>query len=183
MPSSPRALRFPETLMQVLADPNTAVMWVDNGTSIQFTCVHQLSQEVLPRYFRHNRWTSFQRQLNNYGFLKKRLGGNATTYTYWHPLFVRHKPELLHLITSKRSPQSPDVPSPKNLSHDPPLKKLSPRMLHMNAIDNPAMHRAVLEFHGDVEAYPSEPVHDLSNLVWLDDLLQITPCEAAAVTL
>ncbi|RHY06650.1 hypothetical protein DYB36_000398 [Aphanomyces astaci] len=160
MPSSPRALRFPETLMQVLADPDATVMWVDNGMSIQFTCVHQLSQEVLPRYFRHNRWTSFQRQLNNYGFLKKRLGGNAKTYTYWHPLFVRHKPELLHLITSKRSSQSPDVPSPKKLSHDPSLKKLSPRMLHMNAIDNPAMHRAVLEFHGDVESYPSEPTGD-----------------------
>jgi len=49
--------------------------------------------QVLPRHFRHSKLTSFQRQLNLYGFQRIVKGTEAGRYQ--HPLFERGRPELL----------------------------------------------------------------------------------------
>jgi hypothetical protein len=38
-----------------------------------------LSNEILPKYYRHNRFPSFQRQLNNFGFRKADGKGKDAT--------------------------------------------------------------------------------------------------------
>ena len=57
--------------------------------------------EVLPRYFRHCKLTSFQRQLNLYGFQRVHVGplGGA----YYHAMFHKDKPKNIDSI--RRTPK------------------------------------------------------------------------------
>ena len=54
------------------------------------------SSSILPKYFRHAKFTSLQRQLNLYGFSHVTKGPVAGSYT--HPLFARGNLAALDLI-------------------------------------------------------------------------------------
>ena len=70
----------------------------------------RLCKEVLCRWFKHQKFASFQRQLNNYGFSKIRdlrqgvfrPGNEKETCHYQHPHFIRGQPDLLGFIENKR---------------------------------------------------------------------------------
>ena len=104
----PRALRprpealgvppdyFVIKLYQMLQEQREVLTWDPDGGII----IHdrQRLEATLSVYFRHNRFTSFQRQLNNFGFHKKRkptacLSGTAAQQrkgaAYDHPLLGR----------------------------------------------------------------------------------------------
>ncbi len=52
--------------------------------------------DILLVHFRHQKYTSFQRQLNLYGFRKIMRGPNLGSYAHEH--FLRDRPEVLHFV-------------------------------------------------------------------------------------
>lgn len=52
--------------------------------------------QILPKHFRHNKLTSFQRQLNLYGF--QRIAKGTEAGRYQHALFDKHRPDKLASI-------------------------------------------------------------------------------------
>lgn len=60
------------------------------GRSFKISDVQLFCSDVLPRYFRHCKLTSFQRQLNLYGFQRVHVGPLGGSYH--HPLFTRDNP-------------------------------------------------------------------------------------------
>ena len=70
--------------------------WAEDGASFKVNDAQTFCQQVLPKYFRHCKLTSFQRQLNLYGFNHITKGNNAGAYL--HHMFLRGRPDLLEAI-------------------------------------------------------------------------------------
>mmetsp|Transcript_16927 Transcript_16927/g.25129 ORF Transcript_16927/g.25129 Transcript_16927/m.25129 type:complete len:420 (-) Transcript_16927:201-1460(-) len=63
------------------------VSWMPHGRSF---CVHKPAdfvEKIMPMFFKQTKWTSFQRQLNLYGF--QRLTRGLDAGTYYHEMFLR----------------------------------------------------------------------------------------------
>ena len=83
------------------------IAWKSHGRSFQVLHGDKFVKVVLPKFFKQTKLTSFQRQLNLYGF--KRLLNGPDIGAYYHPLFLREKQFLCKAIfrtkvkgTSKR---------------------------------------------------------------------------------
>lgn len=83
------------------------IAWKSHGRSFQVLHGDKFVKVVLPKFFKQTKLTSFQRQLNLYGF--KRLLNGPDMGAYYHPLFLREKQFLCKAIfrtkvkgTSKR---------------------------------------------------------------------------------
>ena len=88
---------FPLKLHRMLATVEeagltSAVSWKSHGRAFQVNHVNQFVQSILPKFFRQTKLTSFQRQLNLYGF--RRIIHGTDSGAYYHELFLRGKPFL-----------------------------------------------------------------------------------------
>ncbi len=92
---------FPEKLYEMLshqsqpglaADPNCIVSWLSHGRAFLVRKPKLFTEVIMPRYFRQTKLTSFQRQLNLYGFRRITQGSDAGAY--YHELFLRGRPQL-----------------------------------------------------------------------------------------
>mmetsp|Transcript_18523 Transcript_18523/g.70082 ORF Transcript_18523/g.70082 Transcript_18523/m.70082 type:complete len:518 (-) Transcript_18523:1563-3116(-) len=62
---------FPHKLYQILCGPHShAIRWTADGGGFVIVNQEAFQNEILPDFFRHRNFTSFQRQLNLYGFRK-----------------------------------------------------------------------------------------------------------------
>jgi len=91
------AIPFPEKLHLMLnsveSDGNSKIVsWQCHGRCFVVHKPKDFVATVMPKYFRQTKLTSFQRQLNLYGF--SRLTSGKDRGGYYHELFLRGKPFL-----------------------------------------------------------------------------------------
>jgi len=72
-------------LYQMVNDQSTnrIIGWVHQGHGFQIFDNDAFSSRILPKYFKHNKLSSFIRQLNMYDF--KKLPGKKDHYTFQNP--------------------------------------------------------------------------------------------------
>ncbi|CAF3922763.1 unnamed protein product [Rotaria sp. Silwood2] len=87
------------------------IVWDPSGGSFHVYDQSRFSREILPRYFKHNNFASFIRQLNMYGFRKMStiehgsLKNERDDIEFAHPYFIRGQDSLLELI-KRRAPDN-----------------------------------------------------------------------------
>ena len=87
---------FPDKLMTML-DRETAacpdvISWCPHGRAFIVKKPKVFTAEVMTKYFRQSKLTSFQRQLNLYGF--RRITQGIDAGAYYHELFLRGRSDL-----------------------------------------------------------------------------------------
>jgi len=97
---------FPRKVYEILSEqPPAIVSWNTSGRSFSIHDMDRFVSEVLQKYFAHQKFSSFQRQLNLYGF--KRIepgGGGEPAGSYFHASFRRGREDLIGDV--RRAPQS-----------------------------------------------------------------------------
>mmetsp|Transcript_19334 Transcript_19334/g.44054 ORF Transcript_19334/g.44054 Transcript_19334/m.44054 type:complete len:239 (-) Transcript_19334:173-889(-) len=69
------------------------IRWSKSGRAFKISDTKTFAEILLPRYFKTSKFSSFQRNLNLYGFSKVRRGPDADMYA--HPSFIRGSPSNL----------------------------------------------------------------------------------------
>ena len=93
-------------------DPSTndLICWAEDVKSFFVNQQEDFARKVLPRFFKHNKFSSFVRQLNMYGFHKVphlqqgvlETDSESERWEFSNPNFQRSKPDLLVLVTRKK---------------------------------------------------------------------------------
>ena len=128
-------MHFPMKLYELVeTGPSDTVAWSSSGKSFLIVNPDAFCNHILPKHFRHNKLTSFQRQLNLYGF--QRIAKGAEAGRYRHDLFERGRPDLTAAI--KREPRASNnggmnggvnggaslkAPSPRNRNSRSPTRE------------------------------------------------------------
>ncbi|KAI9209701.1 uncharacterized protein BJ171DRAFT_418076 [Polychytrium aggregatum] len=112
---------FLNKLYNMVNDPSTndLIHWSEDGTTFVVPRHEDFAREVLPRFFKHNNFSSFVRQLNMYGFHKVphlqqgvlHSDGEGEIWEFANPHFQRNQPDLISLVTRKRGRDSDDKES------------------------------------------------------------------------
>ena len=68
---------FPQKLYSIIEIEKDILCWSKKGTSFKIIDSESFANTIIPKYFRHTKMTSFQRQLNLYGFRRITKGEDA----------------------------------------------------------------------------------------------------------
>eukprot|EP00798_Chlamydomonas_sp_ICE-L_P003141 gene3141-13155_t len=92
---------FLQKTYDIVEDPSTddIVSWGDQGASFIVHKQAEFVQQLLPKHFKHNNFSSFVRQLNTYGFRKV----DASTWKFANDNFIRGRKHLLREIHRRKS--------------------------------------------------------------------------------
>jgi len=109
--SSARNIPFPVQLHMILTRSDHAkskiIQWRVHGRAFEIHNVQKFEVEVLPKYFGHGEYTTFQQQLTSYGFRHITLGRDCGAY--YHGLFLRGTPDLCNGIDLWERKQDPSL--------------------------------------------------------------------------
>lgn len=91
------ATAFPVRLFTMLENEDAAIIdWTSDGRAFKVIDLNRFREEILPKYYRHSKITSFQRQLNLYGFLRIHKGDDTGAYA--HPMFLKGRKDMVRDI-------------------------------------------------------------------------------------
>ncbi|TPX53414.1 hypothetical protein SeMB42_g00807 [Synchytrium endobioticum] len=118
---------FLNKLYNMVCDATTddLIHWSDDGTSFIVQRHEEFSKEVLPRFFKHNNFSSFVRQLNMYGFHKVphlqqgalHTDSDAESWEFTNQFFQRNQPDLLCLVSRKKGREGDDKDGALDIHH------------------------------------------------------------------
>ena len=78
---------FPQKLFMLLEKESPEIIgWIPNGKGFRINNIDEFQSSIIPKYFKHTKFTSFQRQLNLYGF--RRVTRGEDQGAYFHPKFI-----------------------------------------------------------------------------------------------
>eukprot|EP01031_Cornospumella_fuschlensis_P034334 gene34334-41559_t len=101
-------LTFPQKLFILMEkEAGDVIQWASHGLCIRIVDEDTFVDVLMPKYFKQTKLTSFQRQLNLYGF--RRLTKGEDQGCYFHPKFQRRRRDLLSEI--KRMPIKGSLPT------------------------------------------------------------------------
>jgi len=94
---------FPEKLHSMLSHSGLedVVGWQQHGRAFLIHEKDVFVKEIMPKFFNQSKLTSFQRQLNLYGFVRLTAQGRDRG-AYYHPRFLRGRPDLCRLMQRTR---------------------------------------------------------------------------------
>lgn len=100
----------------MVSDPESddLICWAEDGVSFFVNRQEDFARKVLPRFFKHKKFSSFVRQLNMYGFHKVphlqqgvlETDGESERWEFSNPHFQRDQPDLLLLVNRKKGPNT-----------------------------------------------------------------------------
>jgi len=87
---------FPQRLHRLLCETKARgetdiVSFCSHGRAFEIHDLDRFTSEIMPRYFKHSKITSFRRQLSLYCF--RRITAGADTGAYYHELFLEILPD------------------------------------------------------------------------------------------
>ncbi|CAH0476416.1 unnamed protein product [Peronospora belbahrii] len=103
--AKPEAPKFLLLLYEILeVESSRVIRWSEDGLALQILDPVTVTEQILPKYFNHTNFHSFQRQLNYFGF-RKWTKSKTDICTFSHPFFRENQPKLLLLIKRKKAPR------------------------------------------------------------------------------
>lgn len=92
-------LTFPEKLYDIVSNPkyHHIIRWQPHGRCWRIMDKHLLTTVVIPQAFAHDKFESFNRQVNGWGF-KRLMGKGPDHRCYYHECFLRGRPEIASLM-------------------------------------------------------------------------------------
>jgi hypothetical protein len=141
---------FPFKLYRMLADAEAEnkediVSFLDHGRSFAIHKPREFVAEIMPRYFTTSRMSSFQRQLNLYGF--RRITEGRDKGGYYHENFVKGKKSWCSRIKRKKT----SVKAPPNFFPTP---------INANANQSLSVRQLLADGHVPTAGFPGGmPTH------------------------
>lgn len=126
---------FPVKLHNLLEDNlhEDIISWQPHGRCFILRSPKDFLGKVMPQYFKQTKLTSFQRQLNLYGF--NRLTSGPDKGGYYHELFLRAKSELCTTMVRMRI-KGTRTKGASNPESEPNFYKMAPMPVSTNDISD-----------------------------------------------
>ncbi|CAG8713260.1 953_t:CDS:2 [Cetraspora pellucida] len=135
---------FLNKLYNMVNDPqsNELITWSESGNSFLVKRPQDFAKEVLPRFFKHNNFSSFVRQLNMYGFHKiphlqqgvLQSDGQSEQWEFSNTNFLRNQPDLLYFVTRKKGKDTENIKEPNEIDINHILNEIASIKKHQMTI-------------------------------------------------
>lgn len=137
----------------------SVISWQPHGRAFVVHKPKEFVDQVMPEYFKQSKLTSFQRQLNLYGF--QRLTKGPDSGGYYHELFLRGKPFLTKRMT-RTNVKGTGFKAASSPDQEPDLYQMAPVVVtpnHSSDDDDSSTHSESTTSTSEVPMYPQVQLH------------------------